>query len=306
MNNLVGKKFGFLLVLSTKNNISHCLCERCGKKRDINNSLLLSGRRVSCGCYRGKSPDLKGMKFGYLTVIKLANIPHSNSTWECICECGKTHLAKRALLANGHVKSCGCHKSPTKGKIKNNLTGKRFGKLYVVEIGEIKHNHRYYLCKCDCGTIKYISGQHIKNGQKSCGCLKGFKTTHGLSGNRKEYNKYLMKDPHRKLRQTISNQIRKAIKSNNSNKNNNSITKYLPYTISELKKHIENLWEPWMMWENYGGRANDTRKTWWIDHIIPQSSFIYQSMEDKDFLECWSLSNLRPLEKIANIKKGNK
>jgi hypothetical protein len=89
-------------------------------------------------------------------------------------------------------------------------------------------------------------------------------------------------------------------------KRKKSIRNYLPYTIEELKAHLESLWEPWMSWENYGGRPNDSRQTWHIDHIIPHSSFPYTSMDDPLFQECWALSNLRPLEKRANMSKGNR
>lgn len=52
-------------------------------------------------------------------------------------------------------------------------------------------------------------------------------------------------------------------------------------------------------WDNYG--------TYWnIDHIKPQSKLWYDSFECQNFLECWSLDNLRPLEVIKNMKKGNK
>lgn len=61
-----------------------------------------------------------------------------------------------------------------------------------------------------------------------------------------------------------------------------------------------------MNWENYGGRSDDSRQTWWIDHIKPQSQFLYESIEDPLFKECWDLSNLRPLEKKANMSKGDK
>ena len=61
-----------------------------------------------------------------------------------------------------------------------------------------------------------------------------------------------------------------------------------------------------MAWDNYGGRTEDPRKTWHIDHIIPHSSFNYISLEDTEFQKCWALENLRPLEKIENMKKGNR
>ena len=43
-----------------------------------------------------------------------------------------------------------------------------------------------------------------------------------------------------------------------------------------------------------------------IDHIRPDSSFDYKSVEDKEFQKCWALGNLRPLDAIKNIKKSSK
>ena len=60
-----------------------------------------------------------------------------------------------------------------------------------------------------------------------------------------------------------------------------------------------------MSWDNWGPYVKDN-KTWQIDHIIPQSKLVYTSMEDDNFKKCWALENLRPLESIENIKKGNK
>ena len=48
-----------------------------------------------------------------------------------------------------------------------------------------------------------------------------------------------------------------------------------------------------MSWENYGSY-------WQINHIYPQSKLPYTSMEEENFKMCWAL------EKIANIRKGNK
>jgi len=44
--------------------------------------------------------------------------------------------------------------------------------------------------------------------------------------------------------------------------------------------------------------------TWQIDHIIPQSTFAYSSMEDEAFKKCWSLDNLRPLSAKQNYLDG--
>lgn len=110
------------------------------------------------------------------------------------------------------------------------------------------------------------------------------------------------KDPAIKLRNSCSSLIRYILK---GSKNNSSILLYLPYTMQELKTHLESLWEPWMTWENYG-MVSKLKRTWQIDHIVPQSLLPYSSMEDENFKKCWALENLRPLDSLENIKKGNK
>lgn len=67
----------------------------------------------------------------------------------------------------------------------------------------------------------------------------------------------------------------------------------LPYSIQELKQHLESQFTPEMNWDNYGSY-------WEIDHIIPNSQFTTNSYTDKQFQICWSLLNLRPLTIIQN------
>jgi len=57
---------------------------------------------------------------------------------------------------------------------KMNLTGKRFGRLVVLEeVGVEKGNKLRWLCKCDCGVERAARGSHLKCGNiKSCGCLR--------------------------------------------------------------------------------------------------------------------------------------
>jgi 5-methylcytosine-specific restriction endonuclease McrA len=83
------------------------------------------------------------------------------------------------------------------------------------------------------------------------------------------------------------------------------IFRYLPYTLNQLVKHLESQFEPWMNWDNHG-LYDKNRMTWQIDHIIPDSNFVYSSPTDNGFLNSWALSNLRPLESMANILKSNK
>jgi hypothetical protein len=71
------------------------------------------------------------------------------------------------------------------------------------------------------------------------------------------------------------------------------------YTVKQLQTHLEKQFTPEMTWENHG-------TYWHIDHKIPIAAFNFTSSADIDFQKCWSLNNLRPLEKIHNIKKGAK
>lgn len=57
-----------------------------------------------------------------------------------------------------------------KGNV-NDLTGKRFSKLVVLELDNIKNRRSYWLCQCDCGKQKVIRGDCLKVIQ-SCGCMK--------------------------------------------------------------------------------------------------------------------------------------
>jgi|SRR5579859_5617953 len=114
-----------------------------------------------------------------------------------------------------------------------------------------------------------------------------------------------------RLRKCISASISYYLKRNNSSKNNQSINKYLNYSIEDLKKHLLSQFEPWMNWDNYGiynvkmwKDNNLSTWTWQIDHIIPQSDLPYTSMNDNNFKKCWSLDNLRPYNSKQNFLDG--
>lgn len=72
------------------------------------------------------------------------------------------------------------------------------------------------------------------------------------------------------------------------------------YTILDLMRHLERLFQPGMCWENYG------KDGWHIDHRIPKSSFNYERPEDPEFQKCWAMENLQPLWWRDNISKGAK
>jgi len=52
------------------------------------------------------------------------------------------------------------------------LTGKRYGKLVVLERKESVNKRTYWACKCDCGNIVSIRSDTLGRNANSCGCLK--------------------------------------------------------------------------------------------------------------------------------------
>jgi hypothetical protein len=51
--------------------------------------------------------------------------------------------------------------------------GKRYGRLTVLSLShKDKHNHFNWLCHCDCGVERVISGVNIGRSALSCGCRR--------------------------------------------------------------------------------------------------------------------------------------
>ena len=70
-------------------------------------------------------------------------------------------------------------------------TGNRYGKLTVVSLDHVK-GKAFWMCRCDCGASKVISGDKLRSGNtKSCGCIQDelrksgrLRRTHGMTKSR--------------------------------------------------------------------------------------------------------------------------
>lgn len=52
------------------------------------------------------------------------------------------------------------------------LTGKKFGKLTVLSFDKKQGTMAKWICQCECGNIKSVRVDHLKNGEiRSCGCI---------------------------------------------------------------------------------------------------------------------------------------
>jgi hypothetical protein len=73
------------------------------------------------------------------------------------------------------------------------LTGQRFGNLTVISRAP-KEGQAYWVCRCDCGTVREFRSRRLRSGYtKSCGCKQGEgRRTHGATrgGNTPEYRAF--------------------------------------------------------------------------------------------------------------------
>ena len=113
LNDLTGRKFGALTVKErapSKSGKTRWLCEcECGKHCIVFAANLIREHTTSCGCK--KQSDLKGKRFGSLTVLERSDvrIPRGNRTsptWKCQCECGAIVYRATDTLTNNDENMC--------------------------------------------------------------------------------------------------------------------------------------------------------------------------------------------------------
>lgn len=122
-----------------------------------------------------------------------------------------------------------------------------------------------------------------------------YKAKHRLQ-RRNYYNEVLKHRPQHMLSKNMRRSIGDGLC---GRKNRRTWYSLVGYTLEDLKKHLEKQFDENMSWDNYG-------KYWHVDHIRPQSSFNYVLPTDDDFIKCWALENLQPLEAMENQRKYNK
>lgn len=119
--------------------------------------------------------DLTGRKINRLKVLRFDHSEKRTASyggwehyWLCECECGKRKVIRHSQLISKKVDSCGCMHTERVNRPHIDITGKRFGRLTVIEW----QGNGKWLCKCDCGKQVAVKTAKLNNGHtKSCGCL---------------------------------------------------------------------------------------------------------------------------------------
>lgn len=127
----------------------------------------------------GGAKDLRGQKFGRLTVLDRVEKPEGtkgrNSFWLCNCDCGEKKAVRGNLLASQHTQSCGCLNPESVSEAQTrDLTGRVFGQLKVIRVadGRGTNGHRIWECECACGKTSFVTSKNLVQGYtRSCGHL---------------------------------------------------------------------------------------------------------------------------------------
>lgn len=125
--NIIGQKYNHLTVLEATEQrqcgaiVWKCQCD-CGNITYVSTGNLKSNHIKTCGkCEFSKENqkrlDIKGKKFGKLTVIDYYESKNGETIWQCQCDCGNQCQAVGWHLTTGAKKSCGCLKSQGEEKI---------------------------------------------------------------------------------------------------------------------------------------------------------------------------------------------
>jgi hypothetical protein len=116
------------------------------------------------------------------------------------------------------------------------------------------------------------------------------------------YNERMKTDLIFKLKKNIKSLISSKIKNKGYMKNSRT-HEILGCSFEQFKLHLENLWESWMNWDNYGLYNGTPNYGWDIDHIIPTSL----ALTEDDIINLNHYTNLQPLCSYVNrvIKKDN-
>lgn len=106
--NLIGERFGRLVVVSTSTRRSYfnCRCD-CGKQTTVYRQNLQRGHTKSCGCL--SIVDITGRRFGRLLIVKLVGTGTHGAIWHCLCDCGNWFNSRGDVIKSGSTLSCGCY-----------------------------------------------------------------------------------------------------------------------------------------------------------------------------------------------------
>jgi hypothetical protein len=117
----------------------------------------------------GSTLSIVGQTFGRWTVLRQAHPEETRMRyirWVCQCTCGTIRPVLHVSLVYGKSTTCGCSLIGHIAKVgRDNAkqeAGKRYGCLTVIQRVSTSSAKAMWLCRCDCGAGRVISGSHLR------------------------------------------------------------------------------------------------------------------------------------------------
>lgn len=201
---MTGQRHGLLTVIARAGKAKAgghaewlCRCE-CGSERVVTGSRLKLGQVTRCSsCAKAfkaansrtarrademKSQIVVGQRFGYLEVLAEPTREGRNTVYRCMCHgCGKEVTRRMAHLLAEDVKSCGCKRGEFHLKpfepgtqvhcwmVLRQATEEEVRKRVKRRDARDEKLKIYWLCRCQCGTVKPVSAETLRRGDsRSC------------------------------------------------------------------------------------------------------------------------------------------
>lgn len=249
-------------------------------------------------------------KYGRLSLVRHAE-GRPPRFYVFACDCGGEKVASIYDVRRGMTTSCGCLKRESaaemrsrRGPMVNDLSGRRFGMLTVLGRAENnRHGCAVWNCRCDCGTEKKVSGNHLVTGNTaSCGCAYRERKAVRPAEARKRSNDYVKSRNRSDVRYAINrrtlNLVHASIKARGSAKSERW-ERLVGYSLADLDRRLLETMPEGYTWDDFLSGALH------IDHKIPLSAFNFTRAEDFDFRRAWALSNLQLLPAEVNVAKSD-
>lgn len=117
---------------------------------------------------------IEGQKFGRLLALNEVGSVNKKVHWRFLCDCGAETVLAATFVKRMHTTSCGClREDRARESVVRDISGQRFGRLFVIGRAGSSGGRVQWVCRCDCGAEVLRPSKNLTNGTAvSCGCRK--------------------------------------------------------------------------------------------------------------------------------------
>lgn len=117
---------------------------------------------------------IEGQKFGRLLALDEVGSVNKKVHWRFLCDCGAETVLAATFVKRMHTTSCGClREDRARESVVRDISGQRFGRLFVIGRAGSSGGRVQWVCRCDCGAEVLRPSKNLTNGTAvSCGCRK--------------------------------------------------------------------------------------------------------------------------------------